>query len=205
MATDRIDAGPPSDAGHPASTSTNPSAAEVLAQAIGRLGVTPDPTTVEDYLALVEAAADLEAHARGLLHDAVASARGAGATWSALGTTLGMTKQGVQKRFAVDAVPTTAGHASAERILGPVTAFTEMAELALAGRYGWHSVEFGPFYHRVVRSGSQWEHTRVSMLGGRGKTLRADGWQVIGSSFPNTYLKRDLGIPALDEGAAEPT
>jgi hypothetical protein len=50
-----------------------------------------------------------------------------------------------------------------------------------------------------VRSPTQWEHLRVTMRPRRVATLEAQGWQVIGSEFPFTYLKRDLGTPALDE------
>ncbi|MEO7422819.1 MAG: hypothetical protein ABIU87_10545 [Ornithinibacter sp.] len=74
-----------------------------------------------------------------------------------------------------------------------------MKELAVAGRYGWHSVEFGPFYHRVVRTLTQWEHQRVSMLRRRVQGASDEGWQVVGSTFPYAYLKRDLGVPALPE------
>lgn len=175
---------------------------QALAEAIGRLGVVTEPQSVDDYLALIAAAADMEAGARAMLHDAVVSARSAGTTWAAVGRTLGMSKQAAQKRFVVDAAPSASGMASDERILGPVGAFDEMAELALAGRYGWHSVEFGPHYHRVVHSATQWEHVRVSMMRSKAKALQAEGWQLIGSEFPYTYLKRDLRSPALAEPAA---
>lgn len=173
--------------------------AEALAQTIGRLGVDTEPRHVDDYLALVTATARVEAGARALLRSAVDSARSAGATWSAVGATLGMSKQAAQKRFATGATPADAGLTRDERILGPVSAFDEMDELAIAGRYGWHSVEFGPWFHRVVRSRSQWEHARVSMLTRKATAMSADGWQVIGSAFPYTYLKRRLDRPALAE------
>lgn len=173
--------------------------AEVLAEAIGRLGVAVEPQTVPDHLELIKVALDMETQAGALLHEAVTSARSAGATWSAVGSTLGMTRQAAQKRFVPPRAPVTAHLDPDERILGPVTAFDEMAELALAGRYGWHSVEFGPYFHRVVRSATQWEHERVSMLRTRAGRTPADGWQVIGSAFPYTYLKRDLGTPAARE------
>lgn len=179
-------------------------ASEVLAEAIGRLGVVADPQHVEDYLALIVAAAEMEREARTVLHDAVASARSAGATWSTIGATLGMSKQAAQKRFTPHAAPAASTLDPGERILGPVTAFNEMAELALAGRYGWHSVEFGPSFHRVVRSETQWEHARVSMLRGRARSMASDGWRLIGSEFPFAYLKRDLGTPAPPEPGAQP-
>lgn len=173
--------------------------AEVLAEAMGRLGVAAEPQDVTDHLELVKVASDLETQARALLREAVSSARGAGATWSAVGSTLGMSKQAAQKRFTAQQAPMTSDLDPKERILGPVTAFNEMRELALAGRYGWNSVEFGPYFHLVVSSTTQWEHARVSMLTGKAKSMQADGWKVIGSTFPYTYLKRDLGAPALSE------
>ena len=114
-----------------------------------------------------------------------------------------MSKQAAQKRFTTRRAPLTSDLHPDERILGPVTAFDEMAELALAGRYGWHSVDFGPYFHRVAQSETQWEHVRVSMLTSRARSMRADGWQVIASVFPYTYLKRDLGTPALIEPGGE--
>lgn len=177
--------------------------AEVLAEAMGQLGVAAEPQSVPDYLELIKVASGMETQARSLLHEAVNSARSAGATWSAVGSTLGMSKQAAQKRFTAQRAPLTSDLDPDERILGPVTAFDEMAELALAGRYGWHSVDFGPYFHRVARSKTQWEHVRVSMLTSRARSMQADGWQVIASEFPYTYLKRDLGTPALIEPGGE--
>ncbi len=176
---------------------------EVLAQAIGQLGVSAEPRSVPDYLVLIKVAFGVETQARSLLSETVTSARSAGATWSAIGSTLGMSKQAAQKRFADQLPPSASDLDADERILGPVTAFDEMAELALAGRYGWHSIDFGPSFHRVVRSETQWEHARVSALTRRAWSRQADGWQVIRSEFPYTYLKRDLGTPALTEPGGE--
>jgi hypothetical protein len=173
--------------------------AEALAEAMGQLGVAAEPQSVPDYLELIRVASGIETQARSLLHEAVSSARSAGATWSAVGSTLGMSKQAAQQRFTAPRARLASDLDPDERILGPVTAFDEMAELALAGSYGWHSVDFGPSFHRVARSTTQWEHARVSMLTSRARSMRADGWQVIASEFPYTYLKRDLGTPALIE------
>lgn len=178
--------------------------AQVLARAIGELGAPADPTGAEDYLRLIEAAAEMEDAARSMLRDAVTSARIAGATWAAIGSTLGMSKQAAQKRFAGEAVRHDALNPD-ERILGPITAtFDEMKELALAGRYGWHSVEFGPQFHRVVRSDTQWEHRRVTMLFSRARELDGGGWQLIGTAFPFAYYKRQLATPALREPTPRP-
>lgn len=158
-----------------------------------------DPSSQEDFLEFVAGAATLRTEADELLHTAVTSARAAGATWQRIGETLGMSRQAAQKRFAWQADPAPTELDPEERTISPVTAFDELHELGLAGRYGWHSVEFGPFYHRVVRSETQWEHRRVTMSAGRARRLVAEGWQKIGSEFPFTYLKRDTGILALEE------
>jgi len=173
---------------------------DVLVEAITKLNRQTEPETQEGSLQLVRTASALEAGARTVLHQAVASARSAGNTWAVIGSTLGMSKQAAQKRFAPTAIPSGTDVASDERILGPTGPFAEMRELTLAGRYGWHSVEAGLNYHRVLHSSTQWEHRRVS--GAHAARRLADqGWQLIGGDFGYTYLKRDLSIPALVEPA----
>lgn len=172
---------------------------EALARAIGEFEIETDPKSIDDYLKLVEAAAEMEAAAQVILHDAVTSARSAGAAWSAVGATLGMSRQAAQKRFVTQPGPSADELDPHERVLGPVSALDEMKELALAGKYGWHSVEFGHLHHRVVRSDTQWEHWRITMLRQRSRAMQEEGWQLIGSEFPFSYLKRDLGTPALAE------
>lgn len=175
------------------------SARPPLVEVIAQLGVAEEPQNVADYLSLIEFASDIESQAHTVLREAVGAARAAGATWSAIGAVLGMSKQAAQQRFTTG-TPTAPIAGPDERILGPVTTFDEMDELALAGQYGWHSVEVGTRYHRVLRSDTRWEHSRVTLLGGsRRSALQAEGWQVIHASFPYTYLKRDLGTPALVE------
>ncbi len=159
---------------------------------------TQEPRSAEDFLPLIANAAALQREASTLLRSVVASARNAGATWQSIGATLQMTKQAAQKRFGPAGTPSGVGLDPDERILGPTNFTDEMRELALAGRYGWHSVERGLTYHRVVRSDTQWEH-RTALTANKVRLLRADGWQTFGHSFPYTYLKRDTGIPALRE------
>lgn len=161
-----------------------------------------DPRDAGDFLRLVEDAALLQTEASTLLRTTISSARNAGATWQSIGRTLGMTKQAAQKRFAPGAAPHTAGLDPNERILGPTTTFDELSELALAGRYGWHSVQVGTNYHRMLHSDRFWEHTRVTMSPQRVKQLRSEGWELIDSGFPYAYLKRDTGLPAMPEPSA---
>lgn len=174
-------------------------AAQILVRALAELADVDDPATADEYLKLVRVTADLRQAANALQRQSVTAARSAGVTWSAVGGALGMTKQAAQKRFTVAAPPDGAGLGDDERIIGPLTTVNELHELNLAGRYGWHSIEFGPYYHRVVRSDSQWEHTRVSVLGRRARDLQSDGWELIGTGFPYSYLKRNLGTPARAE------
>lgn len=171
---------------------------EAIARAIGA-DTEAEPATPDDFLSLVIRVERADRATKRMLTDAVSAARGAGCTWEAIGETLGMTRQAAQKRFRADADAEHGALDPDQRVIGPVTAFNELAELNLAGRYGWSSVSFGALHHVVAHSDTQWEHARVSMLGGRAKRLQAQGWQVIGSEFPFTYLKRDLGDPAVPE------
>lgn len=156
------------------------------------------PRGAEDFLPMVADAAALHGETNRLLRNVVTSARNAGATWASIGKTLQMTKQAAQKRFGSASTPDTEQLDPDERILGPTNFVDEMRELALAGRYGWHSVERGLTFHRVVRSDTQWEH-RIVLSPSKVRAMRSDGWIVFGTSFPYTYLKRDTGIPALTE------
>lgn len=158
-----------------------------------------DPGTTEEFLQLAAGAATLHTEANKLLHSAVSSARSAGATWQAIGETLGMTKQAAQKRFARAATSGETHLDPHERIIGPTTFFNELRELDLAGQYGWHSVEVGPNHHRVIASETRWEHCRITMSPARVSRQQAEGWEVVGSSFPYTYLKRDTQKPRLVE------
>lgn len=169
-----------------------------LEDVIASLSPVCEPEDADDHLAVVKAAQEIEAEARRLLQRTVLTARGAGATWAGVGEALGISKQAAQKRFAAPKAPSGRTLDPDERFLGPVGMLDEMEELNLAGRYGWHSVDFGVSHHRVVRSGTQWEHRRVA--GARKvAALEAEGWVLVGRSFPYALLKKDSGAPALDE------
>lgn len=144
-----------------------------------------------DHLALVRRAAEAEGEVRGLLQQSVDAARGAGCSWAAIGTALGMSRQAAQQRFgrAVEE------DGEQERWLGPVTAFDEMAELEIAGRMGWHTVGAGMLQHKMVRTPTQWEHRRVVWPRSM-SSLTEQGWQIGAKAFPWVYLIRDTGRPA---------
>ena len=93
-----------------------------------------------------------------------------------------------------------AGPAREVRRLAPVSAFTEMDQLARVGRSGWRSVGFGILHHDLVRSDEQWEHRRVGVLLHDQRTLEADGWTRVGTMwFPWVYYARPTGLPAEPE------
>jgi len=151
----------------------------------------------EQLLELVDVTAKAGAETRSLLGEAVASARAAGASWDAIGRVLGMSRQAAHQRFgrAHDQDDTPG-----RRVLGPVTAFTEMDALRNVGQHGWHSVGFGAYQHTLEHSPTQWEHRRIRVVATGTRTrLEQGGWQVVGTWFPWVYLKRDLGTPALPE------
>lgn len=178
------------------------SAQEKLQDALASLSPVAEPQTPPEFLQVVNAAHRIEAEARQLLHRSVLTARQAGATWTEVGKTLGISKQAAQKRFAPPKNLPDQDLNPDERLLGPIGMHNEIEELNLAGRYGWHSVEFGLFYHRVVRSENQWEHCRVSGTK-KATELEDRGWIVVGQSFPYTLLKQDKGKRALAEPSRE--
>ena len=151
------------------------------------------------HLALVRRAAAAEDEVAEVLRQSVLAARAAGHSWAALGAELGMSRQAAQQRFgdrkgvAVDAEDGE----DAERWLGPVTAFDEMAELELAGRQGWKSIGAGMFYHLVVQTDTQWEYRRVAWTR-PAAAYESGGWTVAVRAFPWLYLVRDTGLAATD-------
>lgn len=168
--------------------------AHAVAQADPLLGerLEHEPAAHLDLVVLTRRVQDVT---NDLLHDAVASARAAGASWEAIGSALGMSRQAAQQRFGhrPEPIPGTAEH---REIVG-LTAFNEMKQLEAWGRHGWHSVRFGPLFHEVENSPVQWEHARAVIGSPTAKELEADGWERIGSSwFPWVYFKRPLDLPA---------
>lgn len=148
-----------------------------------------DPSSPEDHLAIIAGAAQAERVGRELLHQAVASARASGHSWAAIGHELGLTRQAVQQRFGAVAEQ---ADSLEYRWLGPVTAFDEMAELQIAGRRGWRTVEAGMLRHKMMRTATQWEHRRV-VWRKPAVAFERDGWEVAVRAFPWIYLVRDLG------------
>lgn len=169
-----------------------------LADAVGRAVISAagvdgaETIGVREHLALIAASARAEDDARAILLRSVAAARAGGASWALIGAELGMTRQAAQQRFG--GASGLRGVGDAERWLGPVTAFDEMAELEIAGRAGWHTVEVGMLAHRMVRTDTQWEHRRILWRASLASE-KADGWLIGCRAFPWVYLIRDLGIP----------
>ena len=73
-----------------------------------------------------------------------------------------------------------------------------MEQLNEWGRHGWHSVGFGPLFHDVEHSTTQWEHRRAVIGSRKARELEAEGWERIGTMwFPWIYLKRPIDRPAV--------
>jgi len=149
------------------------------------------------HLELVALARAARSETDVLLAAAVQSARSAGCTWEQVGTVLGMTRQAAQQRYGQPdptASAATAGGATQRLVLRPLSAFNEMSVLARAGRYGWHSVAYGPLFHIVERDDRQWEHSRTT-----GSIPSGGGWMPVGSGWAWwTYWARPTDVPALD-------
>ena len=145
------------------------------------------------YLDLVGLTAAAHAETDALLRSAIIAARSAGHSWTAVGEVLGISKQAAQQRFGMSSA-TAMGE---QRVLSPLTSFTEMPVLERAGRLGWHSIGFGTLYHLVEKSDEQWLHQRVPPLISRQRALEAEGWSRIGFMwFPWAYYAKPTGIPA---------
>jgi len=175
---------------------------DVVAQAIARLD--PDlqrrlgQDDAEAHLDLVVLTNRAQAEVGELLRSAVVSARAAGWSWEAIGGCLQMTRQAAQQRFGRPSdEDENADPAEARRLVG-LTAFNEIDTLNAWGRHGWHSVRFGPMFHDVVHTTTQWEHRRAVVGGRAAKSLQSQGWERVGTVwFPWVYFRRSLGTPAL--------
>lgn len=173
--------------------------ADLIAQAVARLDPSLErrlDTEPQAHLDLVVLTRRAHEHTNKLLHAAVSSARAAGWSWEAIGSALGMSRQAAQQRFGNKAAASS--RPAEHRQLVGLTAFNEMDQLNEWGRHGWHSVGFGPLFHDVEESPTQWEHKRAVIGSRKARELEAEGWDRIGTMwFPWVYLKRPLDLPAL--------
>lgn len=181
-----------------------PDMALLLAEAIAKADpglsqrLESDP---QAHLEMVQLTSIADTEATNLLRAAVTSARAAGFSWEAIGGALGMTRQAAQQRFAIKSEPVESS-AERHRLVG-LNATSEIDTLNEWGRYGWHSVAFGPLFHDIEKSDHQWEHCRVVVGSRRVRRLESNGWQRIGTLwFPWHYYKRELAAPA-EEGSPE--
>jgi hypothetical protein len=198
---DRVADVPPSALTAEEATAVRDGVAEaVLGTPVGlRAALETDP---DAHLRLVSASRAAAEETSRLLRDSINGARAAGHSWDTLGRLLGVSRQAAQQRFSTvtqqsDLTDTDGG--PARKTLSPLTAFDEMAVLALEGRRGWHSVGYGPLYHLVEHSSQQWEHRRLPWTpgGSARRRLEAEGWQLIGATtFPWGYFKRPSAATA---------
>jgi hypothetical protein len=148
------------------------------------------------YLELVALTQRASTETDALLRSSIAAARTAGHSWTAVGEALGISKQAAQQRFGAPAAIAAPGE---QRVLSPLTSFTEMEVLERAGRLGWHSIGFGALYHLVEKSDVQWRHERVPAFGSGRRELEAAGWQRVGSMwFPWAYYAVATELAAED-------
>lgn len=204
---------PDPTAGGPAGLTSDEAAAVRDAVAEAVLGTpTGLRASLEDdadaYLRLVSASRTAAEETSRLLRDSINGARAAGHSWDTLGRLLGVSRQAAQQRFSAATQPATAptnetnGETNAgpvRKMLSPVTAFDEMAFLAIEGRRGWHSVDYGALYHVLEHSAVRWEHRRLPWTPGNAarRRLEADGWLLIReTTFPWGYYKRPTDATA---------
>ena len=169
-----------------------------------RVDLESDP---DAYLRLVSASRTAAEETSRLLRESINGARAAGHSWDTLGRLLGVSRQAAQQRFSAATQPRAASADETNtgplrKVLSPVTAFDEMAVLAIEGRHGWHSVDYGTMFHIVEHSAWQWEHRRLPWTpgGGARRRLEAEGWLLIReTTFPWGYYKRQ------SHAAAEPS
>lgn len=187
---------------------TVPQTATPLSEALSR-AITNSVPRLEERLAsdpaahleLIRQTEQARTEVDHLLFSSVLAARKAGHSWDAIGQTLSMSRQAAQQRFGKNLgnTPTV----QTQR-LTPLTALNEMEVLNRAGRYGWHSVGFGPLYHDMQHDTQAWEHRRVLAFEPSRATLEREGWQRVGHMwFPWVYYARPTGQPAVPMPAAE--
>jgi hypothetical protein len=146
-----------------------------------------EPRDLDEYLRAVTLAEVVSDEARTALARWVAAARRAGASWSDIGTRLGISKQAAQQRFGKP----DGGNAleDGETIrLGGANAFNEMAMLAAEGDKGHELVATNILSLTFRKTDRQWEYRRVS--GAAGRKLEAEGWTLASTWFPFRYYKR---------------
>jgi hypothetical protein len=168
-----------------------------------RAGLETDP---DAYLRLVSASRAAAEETSRLLRDSINGARAAGHSWDTLGRLLGVSRQAAQQRFSTTTQPAAgpvddSDGAPVRKVLSPLTAFDEMAALAVEGRRGWHSVDYGTLFHLVEHSDRQWEHRRLLWTPGNmaRRRLEAEGWVLIRDmTFPWGYFKRPVSAAAED-------
>jgi hypothetical protein len=156
-------------------------------------------TEPEAHLELVALVLRARAETGALLRSAISAARSAGCTWEAIGQVLDMSRQAAQQKYGKDEPlePRPGGRVVR---LAPLSAVNEMRVLERAGQYGWNGIGYGALFHVVQKSGQQWEHKRVHVVGAEKRRLESEGWERFGGTwFPWVYYKRCTGEAALPE------
>ncbi|MDH4075893.1 MAG: hypothetical protein OEW29_08135 [Acidimicrobiia bacterium] len=151
----------------------------------------------EGYRALVGAAAIVADESDTSLRNWVGAARRAGLRWQDVGTTLGVSRQAAQKRFAPgesqerglwDLSASAPGRITRNGVL----AFNEVEILREEGAAGRRLVGAGWAKLYVEQTDRSWENVRVVSLR-RGRPIsemEAEGWTHVFSWYPYTYFTR---------------
>lgn len=173
--------------------------ADAIVEAVLAAGAQDREDEPEDHLRMVAASRVAAEESSRMLRRSINGARAAGHSWEEVGGVLGVSRQAAQQRFGTPARG-VAEQTSVRKELRPVTAFNEMPALEAEARHGWHSIDYGAFFHLVEASPHQWEHRRFWWPSRRRRRrMEEAGWQVITPSnfdSPWAYYKRPLDKPA---------
>ena len=147
----------------------------------------------EDFLEVITAAHVVAEEAKLGLHRWIDAGRRAGASWSDIGATLGISRQAAQQRFGSSIDETEAGGGDIEVRLG-ANAFNEMRILEEEGRQGRELVGTGALSLYFRQTPSRWEYRRLVGLTAQKDIagLEREGWRHVSSWFPFHYLKRPV-------------
>ncbi len=156
-----------------------------------------DDIDLNGYLDLVAAAAIASEESDLVLRRWVSAARRAGASWEQVGTSLGVTRQAAQKRFAsspedrddVGSSDASMPHAKTRR---GVTAFNEVDVLAHEGAACYEAVAAG--WGKIHFRATEYPVENVRVVSFRRQQpiqdMEADGWTLRFSWYPYLYFSR---------------
>ncbi|MCP5396924.1 MAG: hypothetical protein H6918_09365 [Sphingomonadaceae bacterium] len=158
-------------------------------QALSPDGAPYEPANTQDYLQAVVLAAIVADESRAGLGRWVSASRRAGASWSEIGDTLGISKQAAQQRFSQSGDPLQGSDDIGNSFLtiSGAHAFNEMGILRDEGEKGRELVRIGMLTLTFRQTPDRWEYRRIT---GGSEALEREGWQFVAGWFPFRYYKR---------------